>query len=164
MSGGNGSAQWAYTQYSRSWYGRQMCAGGVVDEVTFGLYEDGCIGEMSMQWKTLGRETVPKLGMFSDCWHLLGCDAVRRVLDELSRQGQNLSPSEFCRLLDRCGFVDQTETEPPISMRDAPFADVRHALNQARTAEDADRILETFLQRQSLGPVATAWAERRRRG
>lgn len=82
-----------------------------VDNVEFGFYfpDGGTSGEMSMNWYRFerGGSLAPCLEVFNDAWHSLA--QFRDVLDALAEvDGQDITPHEFCAILDRCGFVDAT--------------------------------------------------------
>lgn len=87
-----------------------------VDEVMFGFYppDGGTSGEMGMRWHDLSRayilgdkHIVPRLEVFCDAWHALA--QFKDVIDALAEvDDQDITPKEFCQILDRCGFVDAT--------------------------------------------------------
>ena|SRR5260221_164364 len=84
----------------------------VVDEVMFGFYspDGGTSGEMAIEWHQLqnGKPPAPQLTCFSDAWHALA--QFKDVIDAMAEvDDQDITPKEFCQLLDRCGFVDRTQ-------------------------------------------------------
>lgn len=99
-----------YYHLSRAWYGKSCLADREVkDEVTFGLYYpgNGCEAEMSVKWLDIGPKICPKLGAFDSSWKLL-LD-FSDVIEAMSKvDGENISPLDFCKLLDGCGFKDMT--------------------------------------------------------
>ncbi len=100
-----------YTLMSESWYYEaNRPTMNCMDEVNFGYFdpEGGTSGEMSMEWHDLNNELVPKLGVYNDGW-----DALSNFQDLIVELGKlddiNISPKQFCDLLDTLGFKDGTE-------------------------------------------------------
>ncbi len=89
---------------------------GEVDEVMFGFYspEGGTSGEMAVRWHQLenGKPPVPRLECFNDGWHALyQFQNVLAAMAEVDRE--DITPYEFCALLEHCGFIDKTERVNP---------------------------------------------------
>jgi hypothetical protein len=89
-----------------------------VHEVMFGYYapEGGSSGEMGMRWYNLssreGERCIPRLEVFCDAWHALA--QFKDVIDALAEQDdEDITVSQFCQLLERCGFTDATPREEP---------------------------------------------------
>ena len=115
-----------YIHLSRAWYAESNLKGrDMVDEVMFGFYrpEGGTSGEMGMRWMNLGEKwemgkkiihAAPQLQCFNDAWHALyQFQDVLAALAELD--DIDITPEQFCQLLDQCGFVDAT----PVKREDA---------------------------------------------
>ena len=103
-----------YFHLNRSWYGQAARERGVVDKVTFGLYDaDGSTeGELAVCWLAVGDETLPQLMVFSDSWKVLA--SLTDVIAALGKLGGTAPSAEtFCALLDHCGFEDATRTTQP---------------------------------------------------
>ncbi len=91
----------------------------VVGEVYFGLScgGGGTHGEMSMRWTNLGGKQCPYLHVFDDGWAVLA--SFSDVLSELAEVGApnisypSITPKEFCEILLKCGFKDNTIRENP---------------------------------------------------
>lgn len=97
----------------------------VKDEVTFGFYspEGEAKSELSVRWHELGRKPIwgdgalqwvprisPKLSAFNDAWQALA--ELRDVIDAMAEvDSEDITPKEFCQLLERCGFEDRTPRE-----------------------------------------------------
>ncbi len=93
------------------------------DRITFGLYDSGggTSGEMDIRWKPLGGKSVPQLQCFDDGWSAL--TSFSDLLVEMALvDGQSITPKQFCSILIRCGFKDDTPREHPYQVRleDAP--------------------------------------------
>lgn len=99
-----------YVHLKRTWYGQSfIIEGDIVDEVAFGFYslEGGTGGEIRMRWEKLGGDIVSRLSVYSDGWHVLW--ELRDVIEKLvAIDGEDITPEEFCKILDKCGFQDQT--------------------------------------------------------
>lgn len=107
----------AFYHFNESWYASAArTSGRVVDEVTFGIYheEGGTSGEMSMRWHDIasGRPPAPRLECFDDAFAVLaGMPDLIAALAE--HDGENMAPSDFCLLLVKLGFKDETKREAP---------------------------------------------------
>lgn len=106
-----------FIRLSRAWYGTsRLRASDFHDEVMFGLYAPGgCEGELAVRWYTL-----PKLGCqgarleaYDDSWRALAQfpDVLARMADIPVDYRTCISPEEFCRLLEACGFEDATPAQ-----------------------------------------------------
>lgn len=86
-----------------------------LDEIMFGFYspDGGTSGEMGMRWYDLGSHGLtPRLEVFGDAWHALA--QFKDVIDALAKLDEtNITPKEFCALLEKCGFTDRTERKCP---------------------------------------------------
>lgn len=98
---------------SEAWY-KSVREADLVDEVMFGLDSPGggTSGEMSVRWKELGGNNVPKLEVFDDGWSALA--TFPDVIEEMGKMdNENITPKQFCSLLLSCGFHDKTPRENP---------------------------------------------------
>ncbi len=110
-----------YILVSEAWYADTSLTGEYVDEVQFGFYapEGGTSGEMGMRWHDLSRPyiegdrcIVPRLECYNDAWHALA--QFKDVIDMLAEVDDvNISPKDFCHILDQCGFTDATPRTLP---------------------------------------------------
>ena len=102
-----------YVHVSRAWYGKRALEAdgdGIVDRVQFGFYapDGGTSGEMGMYWISICGQAVPQLKCFNDAWHALyQLQDVLAALAELD--DVDITPEQFCELLDQGGFVDVTK-------------------------------------------------------
>jgi hypothetical protein len=81
-----------------------------VDEVNFQLasHGGGTAGEMTIRWYRVGGFLSPRLECYDDAWAVLG--TFKDVIDAMAEvDNQNITPKQFCQLLDKLGFVDGTE-------------------------------------------------------
>ena len=96
-----------YYWTAKAWYAK---ANNCYDEITFGMYDligGGTSGEMIMQWKELGGETVPQLKVFTDAWSALALFG--DVIAELAKHdNENITQEQFIDILKDCGFKDLT--------------------------------------------------------
>lgn len=119
---------------SQSWYRESAKPHDkdIVDEIMIGLYykEGGCKGELKMEWVAIqaDKPAVPHLCAFSDSWSLFKeIPALLTVLGKAKRVetkriqevAEDLTPSEFARLLLKHGFKDLTKRLSPYE-NDAP--------------------------------------------
>ncbi len=106
-----------YVLLSEAWYAStSLNNDDRVDEVMFGFYcpDGGTSGEMGMRWHDLSRSYIPgdkcitpRLEVFSDAWHALA--QFKDVIDAMAEVDDvDITPKQFCEILDRCGFVDVT--------------------------------------------------------
>ena len=110
-----------FYHHGRAWYaGSVPLRSGVVDEVFFGFYaeEGGTSGELGMRWHDLSSNDgpSPRLECFNDAWSTLGeLDVLIADLAQLDSDdtGHNITPAEFCALLEGHGFTDKTQTVRP---------------------------------------------------
>ena len=120
----------------------------VVGEVYFGLScgGGGTHGEMSMRWTNLGGKQCPYLHVFDDGWAVLA--SFSDVLEELAEVGApstsypSITPKEFCEILLKCGFKDNTIRENP---NPTPTAPVKTTDDKLAEAE------------KTLKEIATLW-------
>lgn len=83
---------------------------GAVDDVYLGFFDEhgATVGELKLTWYIIGDSHVPRLESFCDSWRaLFGMQDVLAALAE--RDGQNVTPAEFCDMLKWLGFEDLTE-------------------------------------------------------
>jgi hypothetical protein len=68
-----------------------------------------------MTWHDLnagGPHQCPRLECFDDAWNTLW--EFKDVLAEMAKaDGKNITPVQFCQLLDKCGFKDATKEKQP---------------------------------------------------
>lgn len=99
-----------YIHLAEAWYKDTINQPDVKDEVMFGFYAPGggSSGEMGMRWYELNENRlVPRLEVFCDAWHALA--QFKDVIDALAElDSSDITPPDFCRLLDGYGFVDNT--------------------------------------------------------
>lgn len=105
-----------YIHVSEAWYAdTSLASNDYEDEVTFGFYspDGGTSGEMGMRWYQLCHDKglTPRLEVFGDAWHALSCLNIIDALADLDET--DITPKQFCELLDRCGFVDDTPRTRP---------------------------------------------------
>jgi len=111
-----------YIITSQAWYASTaLNTTDHVDDVNFGFYSPrgGTSGEMSVCWHNLGEKweggnkvihVAPRLECYNDAWHALA--QFKDVIDAMAEvDDQDITPQEFCHLLERCGFVDATKRE-----------------------------------------------------
>jgi hypothetical protein len=109
---------------SQAWYASAFSVGREsTDEVSFGFYDStdgGTTGEMTMHWYDLGTAGItPRLEVFDDAWDALyWCPDVLAALAE--RDNQDITPVQFCEMLNRLGFADLTKREDPYQAPKAP--------------------------------------------
>lgn len=121
---------------------RQGQNGGLRDEVLFGFYDPdgGSSGELSMRWRSLSQagheRSLPYLHGWNDGWHaLFQFQDVLAALAEVDEE--DITPQEFCRILDRCGFTDLTgerKKEEEEEARETQFAEAARSLLTRLTA------------------------------
>jgi hypothetical protein len=106
--------QRGFYHFNRSWYADACRRSDIADEVTFGLYYDngdnGCDGEMAMRWYPLrdDKPPSPRLECYSDAWRIL--NQFDDLIAALAvRDGQDITPKDFCELLKSLGFADLTK-------------------------------------------------------
>jgi hypothetical protein len=69
--------------------------------------DGGTSGEMSVRWEKLDGQLVPYLHCYDDAWSALSM--FKDVIDAMAEHdSENITPAQFCQLLDGCGFVDAT--------------------------------------------------------
>lgn len=94
--------------YRKAWYSR----GEIEKEIGFGLYyiNDGCAGEMVMEWENLGGKNVPRFHVYDDGWKALASftDLIQK-LGEVD--DENITQEQFVEILLSCGFTDMTPYE-----------------------------------------------------
>jgi hypothetical protein len=114
-----------YIHTSEAWYASSSLANEkYVDEVTFGFYAPGggTSGEMGVRWYDLSRPYIkgerhiaPRLECFSDAWHALW--QLKDVLMALAHfDDQDITPEDFCKILDHCGFTDNTPRKDKVGV------------------------------------------------
>jgi hypothetical protein len=109
----------AFYHRNASWYADALRRNGTsrdVDEVNFGIYHDegGTSGEMSMRWHNLqaNRPPAARLECFEDAFAALA--SMPDVIAALGEQdGKEIQPEEFCALLLKLGFKDETNRTAP---------------------------------------------------
>jgi len=81
---------------------------GEADRVIFGIFypDGGCDAEMSMTWRILNDEEVPRFEVFSDAFELLKKEKVSRLIDDLT---EDMTPDSFSQLLITHGFKDMSD-------------------------------------------------------
>ena len=99
-----------YSLLSEAYYGKGILSMGVVvDEVTIGMYcpDGGTSGEFCVQWVVLCGKVTPQLTAFDDSWSALAMFS--DVMAKMAKvDSDDISPKQFCALLDSCGVVDRT--------------------------------------------------------
>ena len=110
---------------------------GATGEVFLGLCAagGGTKGEMKMEWIELGGKSVPQLQVFDDGWAVLA--SWPDLLAELAKVGcdsmseKSITPKEFCEILLRLGFTDNTTREDPHPVSSDSHAPTRYELEKA---------------------------------
>jgi hypothetical protein len=92
----------------------------LVAVVMFGFYapNGGTSGEMGMEWQQWieshaghASRTSPRLVCYDDSWHALA--QFKDVIDALAEvDNEDITPFEFCQILDRCGFTNRSGGAP----------------------------------------------------
>ncbi|SRR5258708_25182089 len=100
-----------YIHVAEAWYAKSnLETADYVDEVEFGFFspDGGTSGEMGVCWyEGFGAKPAPRLECYDDAWHALA--QFKDVIDAMAEvDEQDITPKEFCQLLDHCGFVDGT--------------------------------------------------------
>jgi len=97
-----------YHHYSRCWYSEVLPED---DYITIGIYDsEGCgmIGEFTVTWHLVTQQPFPRLEAYDDSWSTL--IQFSDVLEKMAEvNDKNITPLEFCKLLESCGVVDLTE-------------------------------------------------------
>jgi hypothetical protein len=104
----------AFYHLSEAWYAEANRSSEYTDDVTFGMFaiEGGTTGEMAVRWQELGGKSVPQLRVFDDGWSALA--TFTDLIVELGKfDDRNITPKDFCALLIRLGFEDQTPRQNP---------------------------------------------------
>lgn len=134
----------SFTHLKRAWYADANLRGSdIVDEVNFGFYspDGGTSGELIMRWHDLNAPGAPyaRLEVFEDSFHALA--QVPDVIQSLGEEDEKrIQPPQFCALLERCGFVDRTETERPGGAPDMSWRDLAiSALRESRSGSTEAR-------------------------
>lgn len=106
-----------FIHLKRAWYGeatlRQM---PFIDEVIFGLkhrVDPGTVREAAVRWFDLDQVIAPRLEIFDDAWAVFSTfnDLVEQLGRVPSGRRRSISPADFRRLLEGCGFYDLTPLE-----------------------------------------------------
>jgi len=104
-----------FVHYSEAWYSSVLNKNSeYTDEVGFGMSHSGggTSGEMMMRWYYLGGKDHPRLEVFDDGWAALA--SFGDLIFELEKlDNTDPTPKQFCEILLRLGFVDNTERENP---------------------------------------------------
>lgn len=98
-----------FVHLSRAWYGpANIRTDRYVDEVMLGFHLAG--GEIAMRWYELSGRATPKLELFNDSFRALSQmpDLISALADA---DNVDFTPDEFCRLLVRLGFRDETPVD-----------------------------------------------------
>jgi len=100
----------SYIHLSRAWYGEaNLTDSNRLDSISFGLYYpgDGCEAEMTVEWTQLKDKSVPYLHAFDDSWKALA--SFGDLLAAIAKvDNKNVTPTQFCAILESCGFKDNT--------------------------------------------------------
>lgn len=97
-----------FVHLSRAWYGPANLGrwSEYIDEVCFSPGR----GELMMRWYQLGKDAAPRLEVFDDSW--IGLWECKDVLEAMAEaDSENIDPGEFCQLLLRLGFRDETPVD-----------------------------------------------------
>lgn len=98
-----------FIHLSRAWYGpANIRTNRYVDEVMLGFHLAG--GEIAMRWYELSGKAVPKLELFNDSFRAFSQmpDLIAALADA---DNVDFTPGEFCFLLVRLGFRDETPVD-----------------------------------------------------
>ena len=109
-----------FIHLSRAWYGvSALQERDFRDEVMFSLlFEDGSTeGEIAIRWYDFPAPggQAARLEAFDDSWETLGKfqDVIARMAALPLQKRSCISPEQFCRLLEACGFEDATPAQAP---------------------------------------------------
>jgi len=102
-----------FTQLSKAWYGPANLERSTnVDEMSIGFYhpEGGTTGEFQIVWEELAGKITPRLMAYDDGWNALFNfgDMLESMADI---DGEDISPDEFCKLLESLGIENMTPVE-----------------------------------------------------
>lgn len=112
---------------------------GVKDQISFGLScgGGGTHGEMIMEFSELGGKIIPQLKVYDDAWGILA--SFTDLLAEMSKavavsiHDKSITPKQFCEMLLRCGFKDNTPyiNPHPHLAKEISYTPSREELEQA---------------------------------
>lgn len=105
-----------FTHTGRAWYASSlpMNQDNVKDSISIGLYSPGggTSGEFMIEWVQLGDKLAPRIAAFDDAW-----SALRHFNDLLEKMSEcddeNVTPEQFCRILQSLGIQNRTEYQRP---------------------------------------------------
>ena len=127
-----------FTNSGEAYYHKNLgFSNGVVGEVYLGHCAGGggTKGEMKMEWIELGGKNIPQLRVFDDAWAVLA--SWPDLLAELAKvncdsmSDKSITPKEFCEILLRLGFKDNTIRENPNPPTPEPSKPSREELEKA---------------------------------
>ncbi len=97
-----------YIRTMQAWYANSQPEHRWVEEIYF--YNDDPYGEMAMRWYDLGSGNIaPRLEVYlQSAFAYMALTNLQSILAHISAEKGNIDPEQFCRILDRCGFVDKT--------------------------------------------------------
>jgi len=107
-----------YTHLSKAYYGEDNLKfkEDIIDDVVITLFdqEQTLIGEFVISWKKLDRVIAPHFGAFDDSWGSFW--ALYDIFERMAGvSNKNITPEDFCKILEDCGFTDVTPINPPKS-------------------------------------------------
>jgi len=102
-----------FTQLSKAWYGSTKLDHSTnIDEITIGLYrpEGGTFGEFHIEWESMSGKNTPRLIAYDDSWDaLLHSSDILKLMAGVD--GEDISPDEFCKILEYLGIENRTPFE-----------------------------------------------------
>lgn len=96
-----------YYRFSKAWYATDRDVER--STVMLGMYypDNGTIGEISLEWETIGDQKVPVLTAYDDSWKVL--PKLGDLMKEMARwNDKNITEEQFVQLLNKTGFTDLT--------------------------------------------------------
>jgi|APSaa5957512576_1039674.scaffolds.fasta_scaffold23816_3 hypothetical protein len=100
-----------YHHTGEAWYASASLKGQeYTDNITVGFYppDGNTKGEFSIEWVTIAFKPTPILRSYDDSWKALQhCTDLIEKMAEVDNQ--NITPKEFCKILDGLGFKDLTK-------------------------------------------------------
>lgn len=102
-----------YSHLKQAYYGETILRNAeYINDVTIGFYDPdgGTSGEFCVRWYNLTGKITPCLEVFDNAWNALFCfsDVLQKMAEVDS---EDITPEEFCKLLDDCGVLDKTKRE-----------------------------------------------------
>lgn len=138
-----------YHRSSKAWYANSLKKEKI--EVNFGMYgeDGGTSGEMSIKWHELDSKLCARLECFEDGWSALGLFS--DVIEKLAAvDSEVIQEEDFVKILDECGFKDDTAYENPYEKAEKDLVIVELTKQEATKMELTDKIHGDELVRVKL--------------